>query len=855
MAIKRRSSSFWNVLHFLVRFVGITGVATVLAGWFIYSVLKNEFAGTLVIASSLAAVAVAVLFEARDIAGLASSRRGAFGLNVLLQIAGAIVLVGGVNAFSYLNFKRFDLTRERVFTLDKAIHAQLAQMRGDTEIIIFQKNRSLAQRGKDEQDKLSQRARNEQEKIDLAAQRKIIEKVKDLAEQFQDVGPRFHVHVLDMKDDSYDAKLGEIRRMSDELADTILAAPENSVFFYSKERKQVQRLSFSDIYQIDTPSSIDKKNLVLRYQGEKPFANKIFNIEEKKPRVALAVVHPLLGFQNKDQPIFTMTGAKKLLDNYGFDAMDVMLRKIGEDGDLTEEPTALTYDESRYEQIEDELAETEDAIKVQQKQLDEFTELHKVWSESSLETLNKKYVYFFRQDGRQGITLRADMENLKKSSLQYKFIDVDDDDKKNNSAMYKHNAGVIKHVLESNREERETLLKEKATLRVENLAEKRRLTDVEAKAKGMLANVDLLIVPRITLMNAPTGRVIPNRVHRLDNAHLNAMKAYLKDGKPILFLLGPTNEPREMPDMGGPGDQLELMLAELGFKLPKQTVLYNIESREFNARKFGGAFGSGSREVEVPGLKFDNTTRTLQFTKAQGELVPHPIRTSLRVMGRTGGAKDQAEVRIRHPRPVYYMRTALDMESATSLVSGMSWPGLAGPIHASAVWLNRAQSKPDDNAVFLVTREESWNEDHPYIVKNKPPTFTPTKDDDPKKGTVEETRTGPFPIGVAIETTIPAAWYDKETAQAKTARIAVIGSGGAFVGPELTPLKEKMLLDVANWLLSRDDLLARDVETWQYPRVAVSEDAYNLWQWGARLGLPLIFVYLGAVVGLIRRMR
>src|SRR5207302_3677143 len=105
-------------------------------------------------------------------------------------------------------------------------------------------------------------------------------------------------------------------------------------------------------------------------------------------------------------------------------------------------------------------------------------------------------------------------------------------------------------------------------------------------------------VPRLTRMNAPAGEAVPNRVHRLEPAQLNAMKAFLREGKPILFLLGPANDLREIPDVGGPSDQLETMLAELGFKLPRQTILYNIEGKEYNERKLGGAFARKSRDVE-----------------------------------------------------------------------------------------------------------------------------------------------------------------------------------------------------------------------------------------------------------------
>jgi hypothetical protein len=862
MAIKSRSSSAWQMLHFLLRFIGLVGLMTAIGGWFVWGVLKSdqfdaEEYGMYAIQGGLGAVAFALLFELAGFFRMVFSNRGAFGINAMLQVVLMLALVVGANYYAFHNFKRFDLTEDQIFTLDEKIHLQLANLRGDTDIIIFQNHRSFGHRAKDESDKDAQRAKNQQEKIDFAAQRKIIEKVKDLAEQFGDLGPRFHVHVLDMKDDGFDKAMAKVRDISADLENTILSAPENSVFFYSRDLKQAQRLSFSEIYQVDTQSSLEQKNLVLHYQGEEPFVNKIFSIEQKSPRIATAVIHPVLGMQNKEMPMFTMSGAKTTLGKYNIGTLDLMMRKIGDDGDLSEEPTALTYDESRFEQIEDELVELDELIKVQTSNIKEMTQYLTEWKEWDLPKLNTKYIYYYREDGRQDTTLRANVDQLKKSGIRYKFTDVDEVDKKNETEYYSRNIEILQTALKRNREERESLSKEKATLNVETLAEKRRLTDVEAKTKAMLANVDLLIVPRITMMNAATGRVIPNRIHKLDTTQLNALKAFMREGKPVLFLLGPANDPRETPELGGGTsvDPLESMLAELGFKLPKQTILYNVEAREFNERKFGGAFGGGNREVEVPGLKLDVTTMTTQFTKVKDVLTPHPLRTSLKMMSRSGGKSDAGELRIKHPRPVYYMKPSLEPNAASNLVASLSMPGFGGAIPAAAIWLNQVQQKPDENSVFLITRDESWNEDHPFIVKNKAPSYTPPKSDDPRKGTVEEPRLGPFPIGVAVETPIPADWYETESTKPKTARIAVIGSGSAFVGTELTPMKERMLLDVVNWLIGRDDLLAKEAGTWQYPRVAIPEMQFQLWQWGARLWLPLVFVFLGVVVTMARQMR
>ena len=56
-------------------------------------------------------------------------------------------------------------------------------------------------------------------------------------------------------------------------------------------------------------------------------------------------------------------------------------------------------------------------------------------------------------------------------------------------------------------------------------------------------------------------------------------------------------------------------------------------------------------------------------------------------------------------------------------------------------------------------------------------------------------------------------------------------------------------------LLGRDDLLAKDSEPWQYPRVQLTDTEKDLWHWGTFLGMPLLFVYTGFLVFMVRRMR
>ena len=112
----------------------------------------------------------------------------------------------------------------------------------------------------------------------------------------------------------------------------------------------------------------------------------------------------------------------------------------------------------------------------------------------------------------------------------------------------------------------------------------------------------------------------------------------------------------------------------------------------------------------------------------------------------------------------------------------------------------------------------------------------------------------PFPIAVAFERRLPTKWFEG-TEKRTTARLAVIGNGGVFVGQSLNPMKEKLLLDVSNWLLGRDDLLARQNQTWSFPRVEISAVEKQSWIAAMVFGVPLLCVYFGIVVLLARRTR
>jgi hypothetical protein len=161
------------------------------------------------------------------------------------------------------------------------------------------------------------------------------------------------------------------------------------------------------------------------------------------------------------------------------------------------------------------------------------------------------------------------------------------------------------------------------------------------------------------------------------------------------------------------------------------------------------------------------------------------------------------DLRIKHPRPVDYFAT------------GGSDP------------------------TFLMTDPRGWKATNPFPSEEGPPKKDPSTE-------------GQVSIGVAAEAMLPPDWK----AERNTVRVAVIGQGGVFVGKQLSPVREKLLLDVCNWLLGRDDLLNRpQEEPWSYPRVEMSETANLLWQGFARVGIPLCFIFVGVVVLMRRAMR
>jgi hypothetical protein len=742
---------------------------------------------------------LALLIELPGAVRLAFSSRAALGSNVFLQITLAIILFVGINVFSFFYHWRFDLTRDGIFTIAPAIRQQLAGLRGETTIVLYQRHSSFGQLGE------------KSDNYDAAAERQIVEKVKDLVDEFRELGPRFRVAVFDIQDEGYQDKLAALRAESPALGNAIETAPENSIFFFSRGESPpgsketagaVQRLSFHDVYQLDKQASRQADrgngNLVLRSQGVKPFANRILNIDEKKPRVAVAVIHELLGLD--DPQDWGMSGAKKVLAARGFESKDIVLKKWSESA--MPEPAVLTYDESKYERLDEEINEANDAVKQLSGEITELQGLVKEWQTKPPAELVKTDL------AKSNRITKVDAE-IREAVLQ----------------QLQQNIVLRDMILKQARQQRDSASQEQSGLNVENLSEQRRIADLRAKFNRMLADTDLLIVPRMTLRNVARNDAIPSWVHGLDAAQLDAIKDFMKAGKPVLFCLGPANESPSRPAPPGVApDRLEDMLGELGIQMPRQTVLFNAEAKSFAERRSG--FLVLGNPTEVPPVEFDWPPGAGQVgpVAPREARKPNPVRESMRLAAGGLGSDLTLGLRLRHPRPVYYEAPKNDAGS------------------------------PD--AVLMMTSPEAWNENQPFPTREHIPRFQQTKPGDSDKGTIREERRGQFPIAVAVETRLPASWYEGKEVNAATVRLAVIGQGEVFSGTTLNPAKEKLLLDVSNWLLGRDDLLAReDAEPWHYPRVTLTDAENGLWQWGTRLGMPLFFVYLGLMVFMVRRMR
>jgi hypothetical protein len=835
-ARRPRQRLFWSRLHFCIRLLGLTGallacVCGVFAGVsrqldpvYATTTLRGAAEATLDLAQKtvdnpkaaptlvmllggVAAALLALIVELLAVVFFTATRRSAFGVNALIQGALAAVLLVGINVWSFFHYEHIDCTRDHIYTLPAEDRSNLAQLdpKSQTTVIVYEMHKTFG--------KFTEKP----DRFDYAAERKVVEKVRELADQLREVGPQLKVEILDIEEDGYEERLAELTRDAPELRKSIESAPENSLFFFARGEdghENIQRLSFNDFYLLDKLASqqdeTGRRNLVLLAQGVQPFVRRLLSLGAPKPRIGIAVIHDVLTTTGEDE--LGLQGLRKALEEHGFEVRDILLKRWPTFG--MPEAAAYTTDESALDEMEQEeqvLKSVVSALEQDQKEIRKVLDVWKkaVTDEKTREELTRRYASRLRGNK---ITVEIARDQVDDLEDELKYRDI---------------------ALQRSRDQLAETAKRKSKLNVTALTEQRRMTDLRAKMDRLLADCDVLFVPRMTLRNtASRGANIPASLYRMEKEQVDAIKDFLKAGKPLLACLGPTNSEPEArtPDADQP-EPMELMLRELGIKLGKQTVLFDVEQKAFAERRAGKQFAGNT--VRIPSVSFD-------WKAGQGHPLGYPvlsrrenpIRHSLRLASRGLGKGQSLDIVLRLPRPVYY-------EPSPNV-------------------------KPDFDPDFLMSDADSWNEDQPFPTAESIPQFTrpKTAGEAAKPAGVdplEERRRGPFPIGVAVQEELPKSWYGSEAEKPATARLAVIGQGGFFTGKNLPPAQEKMFVNTINWLLGRDDQLAREDKVWSYPRVneTIPPDSQTeyLWLWGVRLGLPALFLYLGLVVLLFRRLR
>jgi hypothetical protein len=866
MADTRQRTTLGNRFRFLVRAVGLTGFAAAAAGgilavatfpavdfgsWSGWSALPDvlraagdgangELAkvAAWMVAGGVVAVAVALLVEVAGALVLGVGRRTAAGTTATVGVAAAVALLVIVNVYSLTHYRRIDTTREQRFTLPPDLAAEFGKLRSTapTTIVVHQTHNFGP----------LMPTRDSFTKADEA---EVTARVLDLVDQFREFGPQFKVVVLDKEAFEYRREMKALRGDAPELVAAIESTPENSVFFYANKR--VQRLAFNEFMQLDRTASDTedeaKANLVLVPQGIDRFARRILAVQERRPKVAVCVVHEALSTARSDgwRARYTMSGLRKVLTDAGFDVTDIVLKKgFGQPGGL--KPAADTREESTLERLEaeqrgatkDRAAAARNAVKWDDRAKAVADAKGKPWAERK--ALYDKHL----ADLFQGTLV----EEIEPQLLE----------------IVERGARRARDKLAETVKKQEEIAKQVTeALKNERALEMQRMSDVAAKFKSQLADVDLLIVPRFTTDDAMEGVEVPPSLHALDKEQTKVVKEFMKSGRPVLTCLGPVTpevnfDPRidtslqafsrrwatELERaMNEPAEDFERMLAQRGIELGRTMVVFDGETKALAADRFG------SGPVEIPSVVFN------EDPVAAAGIAPNPILAAIRQTGRT--TEQAFDLRLRAVRPVGVGRT----------------------------W----QARQPFAAEFMFTSADAWNTWRPFPIRvgrniAYVPEFDPPSDD-PSKGTRDEEKRGPFPIAVAIENRIPLTWMSDdveswqlgalllpltnapalgltraaEEGDRPTQRTVVFGSGSVFTGKDLSPVQEKVLLHTVNWLTRREDRLPRpasaDNPDWHYPRVALSDRDRILWRLGTIVGLPLAVAYVGLIVTMRRRMR
>ncbi len=834
----RHKTSVGTMFRLLLRALGLTGLLAFAVGAVLASVawpqltgdftqakdvaeasLKGTHGNTAKIAAflvtiSAGAVVAWLVIEVGSGLMLVTGRKSAAGTNNTLQVALAVGLVVVVNAISFQHYSRTDATRDQRFTLAPELQDQLRKLdpKSPTTIVVLQ------------MDKTSAAEPERSDALSSAAQAKIVEKVRDLVEEIREFGPQFDVHVLHTKDEEFAGKVAALTEdpKKAKLKSAIETAPENSIFFYHDGR--VQRLGFNQFYLLDKTASRDEKNLVLIPQGKEAFVRKVLSVEARRPKVAVGVIHPWLS-TNDNREEFSAPGIRKSLELNGYEVVDLILKK-GWDGESPLGPAASTIRESQLEEVESQLQAATDDVAEAESQLQQLKLVRERTLKGPLSELDR----MFRRVVGRPIDEEADRKRLLDRLIDPNISQRESD------------------LVDAKKKQAELEPKFLEFTRDDTLMAARRDPNIKARLAATLADCDLLILSRLTVMSLSDRRSIPASLHNLAKEQAEVIKDYLAAGKPAICCIGAGDlgPKQQRPDEPAGPDDVEKLIRRLGIELGPQIIVTELEYQSMATRQ-SSPFGS---TVDAP---------PLVIHAANGALAPNPVAKAFDLSNRS--LAGQLKVIRSGFRPV-------SVESSS-------------PLTSSAEVLNTA---PD-------SWNKNWPEAAPFGSPRYLPKFEATKPTDERKGTRNEERKGSFSVGVAAEVPIPAEWIDNKavaayaasvvgafatsppglafattnpdrfhaalTKDVKTTRLVVFGHGGLFNGKDLDPGRETLLLQSVHWSLKREDQMPREAigGNWRYPRVELSPVEHAGWRWGTFLGLPLLAAYFGLIVLMLRRLR
>ena len=266
------------------------------------------------------------------------------------------------------------------------------------------------------------------------------------------------------------------------------------------------------------------------------------------------------------------------------------------------------------------------------------------------------------------------------------------------------------------------------------------MTDLKAKMLELLAECDLLIVPRMTLRNVTCQRPASrSRLYRLDDAQVEAVKEFLKAGKPVLACFGPTNEPADRAARRRrPGRTASRSCSsQLGIQFGKQTVLFDADSKSFAERRTN-LFATGSTNEAAGAVRAAGRAAAALYS-------PGRRRPSRRAGRAAAGQPDRPSMAVAEPQR--RRRSELDLAAQAPA---------AGLLRARR---SRASRRPSRGSCSP-TRTAGTRTSRSRRASGRRASSRPSRTTRPRARR-DEKRRGPFPVGVAVETTVPAEWMTR----------------------------------------------------------------------------------------------